>query len=236
MLYSIGGLGFQGTKEMNFSLLNFRLFFVLVIFSINIMCVSAFAMVDESSPSGMSGTIHVEGEPVGMTITMDGTPRGVVPSSGVLEITPVSEGEHTVGASMEGYQRKDMQITVLDGQITNIRIDLFLQKTGVLDVQSNPTNVQVYLDDNYKGITPVTLQTIPTGDHKILLRLTGYQDWTSHVIITPNDTQIVSGTLNRVSSNLSSPQSEPVPTQSGVFPGLVIFGLLIVVLVTRPKK
>lgn len=199
------------------------------------MGVSAVTVGAEYTPTGPSGTIHVDGVPVGMEITLDGVPYGTLSDSGVLEIAQIPIGDHTLVAAMEGYQPKDTLVTVLDGQITKVRIELKEVETGTLVVQSNPTNVQVYLDDAYKGITPVTLTGLSTGSHTVQLKLPGFEDWTSLVMITTDGQQLVSGTLPRLSSASVPQQPAGLATQAGGFPGMVILAFFIAMLVFRVK-
>jgi len=188
----------------------------------------AFAIGVVSPPVGVWGTVHVDGVPVGMAITLDGVSYGVVPDSGVLVMDQIPLGGHTLGATMPGYQGKETPITVLDGQITKVRVELTAISTGTLTVDSNPTNVQVYLDDVYKGITPVTLTGVQAGSYTILLRLAGYQDWSSPVTVRPGDQEIVSGTLER--TGLDSRAAQPVASStpaSASPPGIALLGVFI---------
>ena len=200
-----------------------RILIVLIMITFGIT--GAGAIVASSAPEGAWGTIHVDGDPAGMAITLDGISYGAVPSSGVLVLDKIAIGGHTVGAAMEGYQEKETQADVLDGQITKIRVDLAAISAGTLEISSTPTNVQVYLDDTYKGITPVTLTGVPVGAHTIILKLTGYQDWSSPVTITPGGQQIVAGTLQR--SGTGQPAAMPTAAAGGL-PGPAILGVFIV--------
>jgi len=68
------------------------------------------------------------------------------------------------------------------------------QSIGSIVVQSNPTGATIFLDNAIKGITPLTLTSVPNGNHVVLLRLHGYQDSTNTVILA-GDTQTVNPTL-----------------------------------------
>lgn len=197
---------------------------------------AAIVMVEEPTPVPISGSIHVDGVPVGMAVSLDGVPYGNVPESGVLELVQIPIGGHTIGATMSGYEQKDTQITVLDGQITRVRVELVAIRTGSLEVQSTPQNVQVYLDDLYKGITPVILNDVSSGDHMVILKLDGYQDWSSPVTITPGGEQIISGTLERKSSG-GTGQPAPVATSSaGILPGVVLIGIFVSMLIIQRTR
>jgi hypothetical protein len=61
---------------------------------------------------------------------------------------------------------------------------------GSIAVTSDPAGASVYLDNAIRGITPVTLDGIPNGAHSILLRLDGYQDFTSPVPVMAGQKEV----------------------------------------------
>jgi hypothetical protein len=200
--------------------------------------VYAVAMMEEPTPFVPTGTVHVDGYPVGMKVTLDKIPYGEVPYSGVFEIAQVPIGEHVIGAEMAGFQGKETLVTVSEGQITKIRVELLTKGSGTLDIQSNPPNVQVFLNDVYKGITPVILTDVPLGNHMVLLKLAGYQDWSSPVTLSPGDTQEVFGTLRRVSDG-QPPVSLPETSKgasAGIPAFIVVFGIFFAMIAMRIEK
>jgi PKD repeat protein len=56
--------------------------------------------------------------------------------------------------------------------------------TGSLTVRSDPAGANVYLDGEKAGTTPVTVQDVAPGSHRLLLILQGYQDIVQVVEIT----------------------------------------------------
>jgi hypothetical protein len=75
---------------------------------------------------------------------------------------------------------------------------------GRILVTSVPTGGNVYIDNAYRGLTPVTLNDIPNGNHILLLKLDGYQDFSQTLIIRGDD--------RTVNASLSLKPSEPVTT------------------------
>jgi len=53
-----------------------------------------------------------------------------------------------------------------------------------VSLRSDPSGAEIYLDGQLAGSTPSTLQ-IPSGNHQLALRLSGYQDWTRDLRILP---------------------------------------------------
>ena len=75
---------------------------------------------------------------------------------------------------------------------------------GSVAIASEPSGANVYLDNIIRGISPVTIDTVPNGRHTILLRLDGYEDYTSEVRVTGDAPQV-----NAVLSNKATPVTTP---------------------------
>ncbi len=57
---------------------------------------------------------------------------------------------------------------------------------GSIVVTSNPHRANVYLDNAYKGFTPLTLDTVPNGDHMVVIRLDGYEESSQKIVVMGN--------------------------------------------------
>jgi hypothetical protein len=66
---------------------------------------------------------------------------------------------------------------------------------GRIIVTSQPQGARLYLDNVYKGVTPLNLDRVSSGQHHIKLTMTGYQDWSNYVSVPPSRTITVSTNL-----------------------------------------
>ena len=66
---------------------------------------------------------------------------------------------------------------------------------GRIIATSHPQRAKVYLDNVYKGVTPLNLDRVTAGQHRIKLVKTGYQDWSSYISVSPSRTTTVSADL-----------------------------------------
>jgi hypothetical protein len=60
---------------------------------------------------------------------------------------------------------------------------------------SQPQRAKVYLDNVYKGKTPLNLDRVTAGQHRIKMVMAGYQDWSSYVSVSASRTTTVSADL-----------------------------------------
>jgi hypothetical protein len=80
--------------------------------------------------------------------------------------------------------------------ITVLLIPSSVTAYGNITVSSVPSGATVLVDSIGTGATtPTTIEGVSSGTHYILLRLTGYQDYTRSVTVSDNLTSTVSGTL-----------------------------------------
>ncbi|DAC72136.1 MAG TPA: hypothetical protein DSN98_06705 [Thermoplasmata archaeon] len=91
---------------------------------------------------------------------------------------------------------------------------------------------QVYVDNQLRGATPVTIYNVATGTHIINIKLTGYSDWSSSVNVPVNQVVQVSVTLTKGSGTVS------VTPSIGLSPFAIIGALAIgaIVLSSRFRK
>jgi len=81
---------------------------------------------------------------------------------------------------------------------------------GNISVSSSPAGATIYLDGQTTGsVTPATVESVSSGSHTILLKLTGYQDNSQTVQVSDNQTSTVSAPLVAIT---------PAPTISSISP------------------
>lgn len=69
------------------------------------------------------------------------------------------------------------------------------EKTGSVTITSSPSGAEVYLDNEYHGTTPGTINAVPTGNHTIEIRERGYNNWSRNIAVTSGSTVSVSPVL-----------------------------------------
>jgi len=111
---------------------------------------------------------------------------------------------------------------------------LLIHEVGHLDVSSTPAGAEIYLDCDYKGVSPLSIANISAGNHSLRLTMTGYENWTSTEVVKANETSSVSATLSEIPTATFTPS---VPAETPSPPGyeaiVAIAGLLTVAYLLR---
>ena len=182
-------------------------------------------------PSSNIGWIYVSSSPGGATVTLDGNTKGQTPYSGSLKLDSVPAGDHTVALSLSGYQSYSTTTRVLSNTVSEVSAILQpstpVSAKGGLSVSSVPAGANVFLDNNFIGISPLTLPDVAAGSHVVTFKLEGYTDYSSTA-------QVNAGATSTVSAALSAAVQ---PTQkSGAVPVMVCGALAIIGLLAIRKQ
>lgn len=148
------------------------------------------SLVAKLLPGG--GTVEFLIEPAGSMVLLDGKPIGKTP----IRVTAVVEGEHEwmVQAPLfEDHQgrfgfRKGQNVLVV-GELESSR--------GLFSISSKPKGATVVLDGKEVGVTPLELQGIEPGIHRVR-----YQVDNGPIVLREVDT--TDGTKGEVAANIPS--------------------------------
>jgi WD40 repeat protein len=100
--------------------------------------------------------------------------------------------------------------------------------TGAVGVSSLPAGANVFVDNTYQGIAPLTVTGLAPGEHVLLLKQAGYADWSTTITVIPDTTIALSGTLTAIAP---SPTHSPAPV-AAIAGALAVCGFLV----TRSRK
>ncbi len=161
------------------------------------------------------GDMRIRSVPAGAAVFVSNNYVGSTFSPSGLYITQLSPGTYPVRITLQDYQPYSVTATVTAGGVYDILANLAPvvpgptpQIHGQITVRSNPEGAAIFLDNVYRGRSPLTLVDIPVGSHSILLQLSGYQDWRSQVNVAAGSSTDVSGIL--------APAITPQPTPTTV--------------------
>jgi hypothetical protein len=140
---------------------------------------------------GSVGSLDVFSTPAGSAVYLDGNYMGQTPYGGSLDIPSVLAGTHTVTIRQQDYKSYTQTVTVRAGEVVTVNAQLTPNgpspqpdTTGQIMVVSTPAGAELFIDNNYRGITPATIPDIPAGSHVVMVRQDGYTDATQTVTVT----------------------------------------------------
>ena len=114
-----------------------------------------------------SGFLSVTSSPEEANVRIDGREAGKTPTT----LQRIGAGNHTVEIYQNGYWNYTGIVDVRGGEAMLARADLTLIPTScTLYLDSSPRGVGIYLNDTFKGFSPLTLDTIPSGDYVLDFR------------------------------------------------------------------
>ncbi len=151
-----------------------------------------------------TGSLYVTSTPLGAQVFVDNDYYGTSPTT----VGSLSQGTHQVRLSLSGYQDYTGTVSIVTGQTTYLTPTLVkvtpTTSYGSLSISSSPTDAEAYVDNVFRGYTPLTLTDIPPGSHTITLRLAGYQNWQGTVQVNGGQTTTVQGILGPVPTTTST--------------------------------
>jgi hypothetical protein len=152
-----------------------------------------------SPPFGPYGTIFVESSPPGAVIYVNGVNYGHAPAT----VSSLYPGTYTIVAKLAGFVDFTTSTTISGPTRSSVYCPMIPDNTGNgLYVMSNPPRASIYLDGALKGVTPIMLSNAAPGSHALLVRLSGYDDWKSTVIVPPGGTRTIAAVLTENDDNV----------------------------------
>lgn len=136
------------------------------------------ATLTASTPSPNS--IYINSNPAGATVYINNNLQGQTP----LTIGSVPNGNYQILIQYAGYSDWSQNITLNNNvQTVNATLTHISTTNGSVSVESDPSNAAVFLNTEYKGKTPITLN-ISHGTYRVVIQKTGYLDWSNRISVT----------------------------------------------------
>jgi hypothetical protein len=187
-----------------------------------------------SSPT--TGDLDVSSTPTGASVYLNGDYQGETRSSGPLYITSLVPGTYTVILKKSGYQDYTTTTKIVAG--TTAQVAAVLQPasakptTASAEIYSQPSGADIYINNAYKGVTPLSLENVPidaTKTYTIEIRMQGYKSYTDSGSISPGQTVVINAALTPLPQQTTKSPLSLMP----IVAALSIIGLLSVVLMKK---
>jgi hypothetical protein len=96
----------------------------------------------------------------------------------------------------------------------DVTFDVTTDQVGSIDLSSSPSGASVYVDNTLKGTTPLVVEDLTEGSHKVLISKSGYTDWGKMIKVVADSTTTVDADLAEISTQATVAQTAatPIPT------------------------
>jgi hypothetical protein len=179
----------------------------------------------EPATADPTGNIVVSSDPPGASVYLDNNFQGRTQADNPLDLTGIPPGSYPLELQLVNYRDFVTTVEVLAGKTAVVHAELIPATSpsgqGTLQVTSDPLGANIFLDNVCRGVTPLTITSIDAGTHTLLLRLQGYNDYSSPVTIAPGQSIQVQAALS------------PVPTTAGCGALLIVGALLGALLLSK---
>ncbi|MBW1713269.1 MAG: caspase family protein, partial [Deltaproteobacteria bacterium] len=172
-------------------------------------------------PAAETGEVEVSSNVDGALFSLAG--RRIRTRAGqVMVLSQIPAGDYDIVAVRKGFQDWQGRLTVKPGQITLLNIVMEraqpaaqppAKTTAQLVVESSPSGAEVHLDGRFKGATPLSIDSLPPGQHKIQIKKPGYEDWTETLKVAARDRLVLRPWLKKL------PETKPEATPEKTPPG-----------------
>ncbi|HCS79379.1 TPA: hypothetical protein DIV55_06625 [Patescibacteria group bacterium] len=122
------------------------------------------------------------------------------------------QGQISVGANLLTYVNANLAESELASAVDVLWLEKISGKLAELSITTNPDGASVLVDDETKGVTPLSLTDISTGDHSVTVTSPGFLSRTIKIKITPGYRVISSLKLALSAAGVPTPTPTPETT------------------------
>lgn len=133
-------------------------------------------MVDMNSNAA---TLVLDSQPQAANVQLNGADRGVTP----VTLDRIPAGNVVLEMAVDGYESYRQELVLDAGQIEEIRAVLS-PLPGSLEIVTIPDNVRIYIDETFRGTSPITLEKLEPKLYRIRAEKEGFDDLTTSVMVT----------------------------------------------------
>jgi len=150
------------------------------------------------------GFVTLDTKPSGAFVQWKGQQIGTTP----LISYHLPAGKQTLELQFPGYGHKLLDVMVTEGTINNQGLVSLPRETGQFVVKTNPPGVPFEINSSNQkttsGITPLTVDNMPTGKYQVTLKRPGWPDVVQDVELTQGVSANVQHTYQGVNVSLKS--------------------------------
>ena len=172
----------------------------------------------------LKGSINFITTPSGASIFIDSQEQ--IGKLTPVTIEDISIGPHTFILQYPGRNDATGSVDVTGGTTSYVYLELplIVGTTGSMNIVSSPANAEIIIDgvvqrdfSNNLVLTPVTISGIAPGYHDIIVRKTGYVDYSERINVAIDQTTYIGILLRMIPTNAGNVNFTSVPEGAQIF-------------------
>ena len=137
-----------------------------------------------------TGTLKINSVPVGVKVLIDNKDEGLSPAN-----ISLSEGKHRVVLTFKGHERFTRSVNIIADSTITVNAEM-VKLTGDLMVMSTPKDADVYINEEWRGKTPLELKYLDIGGYFIRISTDGYLSYDTKYTVQYNKENVLNKKLN----------------------------------------
>ncbi len=130
-----------------------------------------------------TGDVRVTSVPSGAAVYVDNVYKGITPVDGPLDVIDLSPGSHALVLTRTAYQDYKSTLTVEAGKTTMVTAQMQasaeVPATATAEIGSTPSGADVYINNAFVGITPLSFQNVQPGTYTVEIKMVGYAPYST---------------------------------------------------------
>jgi TonB family protein len=161
-----------------------------------------------SPPRAATGSLVIDSQPPGASISINGEAKGLAP----IELPDLPVGNYDVRAEMKGFEARSQTATITS-DAPRVEVHLVLGRTapatGTADIVSTPPGAAAAVDGTGAGPTPVASLKLRVGSHRVELSKDGYEPWEGSVVVEAGKKAHLEASLKAIVKATPTPPPKP---------------------------
>lgn len=128
-------------------------------------------------PADRLGTLEISSAPPGVTVLLNGQPRGETRAESPIAVNGLPYGWHTIRATFPGRVTRLEEVELLQKRL-RVRVPLEKPVFGRTVIYTTPPGAEVFIESRYYGMTKpfLVIDNLPFGTHTLWVRLKGHRE------------------------------------------------------------
>src|SRR6218665_1607532 len=168
-------------------------------------------------PRSMGRGIYITSYPADANVYINNELKGATP----LTLNKMPAGAYPLLLMKKGFETVSKNIEVQGGKTTEVNISLELRSTaGRIYITSYPADANVYINNELKGATPLTLNKMPAGAYQLLLMKKGFETVSKNIEVQDAKTTVTNEILRKKGTADADGNTPPAENQPASPEGL----------------